>query len=124
MLSEKEIKQKIKSAFWDYNIDPANIYLTVLGRKKGTGFFTKEKILVRLLERLSWYEIIDLFGKDYLTKNLTSSITGKIRNREIRRKYEFVRRILQNEAVSLTGWSLQNRKRLKSSILSDGRYST
>jgi hypothetical protein len=119
MLSSKEINKKIKAAFWDYNIDPHNIYLTALGKKTGAGFFTREKILVRLIERLSWYELIDLFGKEFLIKNLSQSIIGKVRNSEIRNRYESIRKILQGEAVSNTGWSNKNRRRLKASLLSD-----
>jgi hypothetical protein len=123
MISKEEINKKIKSAFWDYNIDPENIYMIALGKKEGTIFFTREKILIRLLERLSWYEIIDLFGKEFLKRNLSSSVVSKIRNQEIRNRYEFIRKILQGETISYSGWSAQNRKRLESSVLSDRRYS-
>ena len=122
MILRKEIINKIKSVYWDYNVDPAEIYLTVMGRSNAKGFFTKEKILLRLIERLSWYELIDLVGKEYLTKNLNKTIIEKIRNPQIRNKYESIRKILQGEAVSTAGWSDQNRKRLKASILSDRRY--
>ena len=124
MISKEEINRKIKAAFWDYNIDPHDIYLIALGKKERAGFFTKERILIRLLERLSWYELIDLFGKEFLIRNLESSIIRKIRNQGIRNRYELIRRILQGEVVSNTGWSLQNRKRLKSSVLSHRWYGT
>jgi hypothetical protein len=122
MILSEEIKNRIKSVYWDYNVDPVEIYLTIIGRRNVDGFFTKEKILLRLIERLSWYELIDLLGKEYLTKNLNKTIIEKIRNPQIRNKYESIRKILQGEAVSTAGWSDQNRKRLKASILSDRRY--
>jgi len=122
MLSKEEINKKMKAAFWDYAVDPYNIFLIALGKKMGNRFFSKEKILVRLIERLSWYEIIDLFGKEFLAKNLNPSIISKIRNPEIRNKYEFIRRVLQEETLSYSGWSVQNRQRLKSSVLSNRRY--
>ncbi|HEX9739619.1 MAG TPA: hypothetical protein VGA29_02495 [Ignavibacteriaceae bacterium] len=124
MISKEEINRKIKSAFWDYDIDPYEIYLIGLGKKPGNNFFSKDKILIRLIERLSWYEIVDLFGKEYLTKNLNPTLINKIRNPEIRNRYEFIRKVLQGETVSYTGWSIQNRQRLKSSVLSDRRYSS
>jgi len=122
MISNDEINKKIKSAFWDYDIDPEETYLIALGKKKGDNFFSKEKILIRLIERLSWYEIVDLFGKEFLTKNLSPSIISKIKNPDIRNRYEFIRRVLQGETLSYSGWSIQNRQRLKSSVLSDRRY--
>lgn len=124
MILKEEIRKQIESVFWDYNVDPDEIYLTVIGEKDTEGFFTKEKILLRLIERLSWYELNDLLGKDYLAKNLTKSITGKIRNPQIRHRYEIIRKILSGEAVSTSGWSDKNRKRLKASVLSDRRYSS
>ncbi|MFZ2323578.1 MAG: hypothetical protein WAV89_07775, partial [Ignavibacteriaceae bacterium] len=105
MLSIVKIHKKIKSAFWDYNIDSDEIYLIALDKKAATGIFSKEKILVRLIERLSWYELIDLFGKEYFKENLDKSLINKIRNPEIRQRYEFIRQILQGKAVSTTGWS-------------------
>lgn len=119
MLSAKKIDKKIKSAFWDYHIDPHSIYLIALGKKAGSGYFTREKILARLMERLSWYELIDLFGKRFLTENLNRSIIDKIRNPEIRNRYESLRQILQGQAVPNAGWSDKNRRRLRAALLSD-----
>jgi hypothetical protein len=120
----ESIYQKIQSAFWDYNIDPSKLYLILLDKNPSIGSLTKEKILLRLIETLSWYEILDLLGKDYLRKNLTKDITNKIRNSVLRERYEYVRRILQNEALSSSGWSDENRKRLKTSIPSHWRNSS
>jgi len=122
MLSREEKDKKIKAAFWDYNIEPHNIYLIVLGKREEKGFFTREKILVRLIETLSWYELIDLFGIEFLVKNMGQSIIAKIRNPEIRVRYESARKILQGEAISDSGWSDKNRERLKASLLSDRWY--
>lgn len=123
MISREEIANKIKAAFWDYAIDADEIYLIALGKKASNSFFSKEKIFIRLIERLSWYELLDMFGKEILKMSLTKSIIAKIRDPEIRSKYESIRRILQGETLPASGWSDQNRKRLKASILSDRRYS-
>ena len=121
MISRDEINKKIKAAFWDYNIDPNKLYLILIGKDSGKEF-SKEKILLRLLERLSWYELLDILGKEYLANNLNRLWINKIRNPVIREKYESIRKILQGEAISNSGWSDQNRKRLKASLLSDRRY--
>lgn len=123
MLSKKEIRKKITFAFWDYNINPEDIYLIAVGKKKGGSFFTKEKVLIRLFERLSWYEILDMFGKEFLTKNLTPKLIKKISKADIRKKYEFIRKILQDKALPSSGWSVENRKRLEASVLSNRWYS-
>ncbi len=110
---------KIKSAFWNYE----KFYMILFDKIPSEGIFTKEKILPRLLEVLSWYEILDLFGKDYLKKNITKELISKIKNQELRDRYEYIRRVLHNEIISASGWSDKNRKRLRSSILSNWRNS-
>jgi hypothetical protein len=122
MISTEEINKKIKAAFWDYNINPYKLYLTAIDENSGNEFFTKEKILIRLIERLSWYELLDIFGKEFLLKNLSQALISKIRNPIIRERYESIGRILREEALSDSGWSDKNRRRLKASILSDRRY--
>lgn len=118
MFHNDVIEQKIRNVFWDYNINPHELYLIATDKKPGKGFFNKEYLLKRLLERLSWYEIIEIFGIDYIKVNLTPKIIFGIRNPILKRRYEFIRKVLQGEALSFTGWSDENRKRLKSSVLS------
>lgn len=119
MLTKENIGKKIESVFWDYNIDPDELYQIVMEKKRGKGFLSKKYILKRILERLSWYEIIEIFGLDFLKKNLTAKIIFEIRNTTLKNRYEFIRIILQGETLSFTGWSVENRKRLKSSVLSN-----
>ncbi|AFH49137.1 Hypothetical protein IALB_1427 [Ignavibacterium album JCM 16511] len=123
MKNEESSYKKIKDAFWDYNIDPEKLYLILHDKIPPDGMFTKAKILLRLIEVLSWYEIIDLFGKEYLKQNITKELVDKIRNPILRDRYEFIRKVLHNEAISTSGWSDKNRDRLKSSILSHWRNS-
>jgi len=35
--------------------------------RPGIGWFTQERILVRIFERLPWYDLVNLFGIDGLT---------------------------------------------------------
>ena len=123
MLSNKEILDKIKSAYWDYFIDPSEIYSIAAGKRPAKGMLTKEKILARLFERLSWYELLEIFGKEFLAVNLNDLVQQYIRNPDIQSRYESIRKILRREALSSSGWSDKNRKRLKSTLLSDRRYS-
>ncbi len=111
-MTKEEINKAIKAAFWDYNIDPNKFYSIAIGKSPASGIFTKNKILLRLLERLSWYELIDLFGIDFLKENLKPELISLIRVPELRERYESVRKFLHGEALSGSGWSDQNRKRL------------
>ncbi len=124
MLDRKTINRIFKGVIWDYNIDPYDLYLIALSKKNNIGFFNSERSLLRLLERLSWYEVLQVFKTDFLKENLTPHLISKIRNVQLRERYELIRKILHEETLSLTGWDIKNRERIKSSLLSNRWYST
>ncbi len=123
MDSENEIREILKGVVWDYNIDPYDLYLVALGKKEGLDFLDKEWALRRLLQSLSWYKLLELFGADFLRENLTPDLIRKIWPKGLRERYEIIRGILQGEVVSPSGWSPENRERLAASVLSHWRYS-
>lgn len=122
MMERDKITKMLKGVVWDYDIDPYEFYLIAIGEREGVGFINKERALLRLLERLSWYEELSLFGEDFLRASLTVELISRLRNNDLRKKYELIRGLLQGEALPLTGWSPENRKRIRASVLFDRRY--
>jgi hypothetical protein len=119
-LTEKsEIRKLLHPIVWDYNIDPYELYETAIGKKTQIGSFTQEKALIRMLEYLPWYDLLRLFGIEELRKLITKDVISKIRIRELREKYEFVRKILRGETVSFSGWSPEYREKIRHTLLSD-----
>ena len=112
----------LKGTVWDYNIDPYDLYLVAIGKKEPIGWFNKERCLARFCKTLSWYQLLHVFGTDYLRENLTPEVVQMLWPWELRERYEIIRGILHGEAVSPSGWSPENRKRLRASVLSDWRY--
>ena len=90
-LTPEEKLNVIKGLYWDYHIDPAH-YLDVLeGRHPGTGpWLNRDKILVRMLERLYWYTLVAFFGLDGLKELITPEVIARLRFPFMRRKYEFI----------------------------------
>ena len=123
-LTQERIEHILKPILWDYRIEPYEFYLVALGKKGTLGLFTSERALIRILERLNWYEILELFNVDILKEQLTPGLIAKIRTRELRKKYEFIRKILQDEPVSFSGWDHDNRQRVKHTLLSNRWYRT
>jgi hypothetical protein len=121
-MNKKEINKILKGVIWDYDIDPYDLYLITLEQKPPVGFFTKENILRRFLERLTWYEIQTLYTKEYLKKNITTLLVNRMRNKHIKQKYELIRKVLREEPISFSGWDSENRKRIKSTLLSNRWY--
>ena len=121
-MKQEQIKKTLKPILWDYQIDPIDFFDVAIGKKVRTGSFDQAKALIRMFERLSWYDLVNLFGIDGLAKLLTKEIITRIRIKELRDKYEFARKILHKETVSFSGWSPEYREKIKHRLLSDRWY--
>lgn len=123
-MNESEIRKRLDPIVWDYDIDSYELYELVLERKARAGGFTREKALLRMLERLSWYDLVLIFGMDELTRLLEKEIISKLRIPGQREKYEFIRKVLQGETVSFSGWDPEYREKIKHTLLSNRWYRT
>ncbi|MBW1959585.1 MAG: hypothetical protein JRI63_13865 [Deltaproteobacteria bacterium] len=121
-LTHKE-RQCLKRINWDYNISEEDIYDVITGKKKHAGHWDYDKILIRMLERLRWYDLLDIIGPETLKEKLHPEILGKIRFPEKKKKYERLGKILRGEAVSFTKWSPEYREEIKDSLFSNRWYS-
>lgn len=118
----KLIERVLKPILWDYDVEAYAFFLTAAGEREAAGCFDQERARIRMLERLSWYDLVRLFGIEGLGSMLTHELIAKLRHGEMREKYEFARKILQGEAVSFTGWSPEYREKTKHTLLSNRWY--
>ena len=81
----------LKSIVWDYRVAPSKLLRVMKGTRIKEGPFTRERLFIRMLERLSWYEILDVLGLESVTELLTAKVIARIRPPERRRQYEVVR---------------------------------
>ena len=123
MLNKEQVFSIIKPLLWDYNISADNIYALLSGEKAEVGPFDFNHLFTRMLERLPWYDLVNIFGISNLKKLLTPSLIKQIRNKELRERYEYIGKILRGETVSFTGWSTRSRVRVKHTLLSHRWYS-
>jgi len=84
-----------KQITWDYNISPEEAEAILKGDKISSGHYTQETLFIRLLESYSWFTLLQIFTAEEIKLLLTSQVTGKLRSPELRKKYEFVRKRLQ-----------------------------
>ena len=112
----------LKSIIWDYDVGPGELYEVITGQRAKAGPFTFERLFVRMLERLSWYELIDLLGAEYLKQHLSRQIINKVRFKTLRGRYENVRKILSEEPLSFSGWNPEYREEIKHTLLSNRWY--
>lgn len=117
MNRSSEIEAIIQKAFWDYDIDPEWVISVLEGSIPGKGFFTRDRLFLRLIERLPWYDLVRILGIEYIKNNLSPAIIFLIRNKTLRERYELIRKILYGEIISPSGWSAENRERLQRGVL-------
>ncbi len=113
----------LKLLFWDYIVDPAEAYEVLTGVRQLAGPFNRERLLIRMLERLPWYDLVEVLGIEGLKRDLTPEIIRKLRFPCLKERYEFVRKVLHGEPVSFTGWNPENRAKVGAALLSHRRYS-
>ena len=118
----ERISRIMKHILWDYDIDPYELYEVVTRKRGRVGHFDEQRVLQRMLERLSWYDLLDLLGVDFLRECLVPETIDRIRRPDVRERYEHIRRILHKEAVPLSGWDPEYRERVRHTLLSHRWY--
>ncbi len=56
----------IKRLLWDYHINPNDMLSVIRGDKEKCAHWDYNKILLRMLERLTWYDLLFMLGKEKL----------------------------------------------------------
>ncbi len=117
-LTRDDIRGIMKHAVWDYAVDPFGLYEVVMGSGARIGHFDAERVFLRMLERLSWYDLVDLLGIDGIRARLSTHVIGLLRQKDQRERYEHIRRVLSDEAVSISGWDPRYREKVRNAVLS------
>lgn len=121
-MTPKKISKILTPILWDTTIDPFVFYSLAIGEGENSRWLNQQSALIRIFERLNWYELIELFGIDLIKKHLTKNLIKKLRFPEMRERYEFIRKVLQGEVVSFSGWDTEASKQFKNTLLSDRWY--
>jgi hypothetical protein len=77
-----------------------------------------------MLEKLSWYDLLDFFTPTELAGKLTPEILNRIYVKETRGKYVRLGKILRGETVPFTKWGPEYRQKCKNTLFSNRWYST
>jgi hypothetical protein len=108
----------VKRLNWDYDIEPEMLLKVIDGAMMQAGPFNAERLLVRSLERLSWYSVIALWGTSRLSRFKMDAVLPRLRSSELRKRYEFAFKVLQGEIISPVGWCPELRSRVRNGFFS------
>ncbi len=122
LMSKAEKEKLLETIAWDYNVKGDRLLEVLVGLRKKEGPFNQDKILLRILERLPWHDVLGLVGKDLLMELLTEDLIARLRFPEQRRRYERIRKILQGTPLPFSGWDISHREAYKRSLLSNRWY--
>ncbi len=120
----EETYRILKRLNWDYQIPLEDIYAVITGERSHVWHWDFDHLFIRMLEQLSWYELLDLLGKEALLEHLTRDAIKKVRFQSLREKYERLRNILQGNPVSFTKWGPKYRNEVRDTLFSNRWYST
>jgi hypothetical protein len=123
-MSIEEKYNTLKKIFWDYNIDLLPLNKIVDMQFDVIDKYEFDLIINRMLERLGWFELLDILGVDLVKKILISGSINRLRSNELKDRYERIRRILYKEPLSISGWDTEYIKKIKTTLLSNRWYAT
>ncbi len=76
-MNKAAIQTALRGIIWDYDVDPDELFEVITGKREKSGPFDAERIFVRMLERLSWYELIELLGLEFIKNHLSKDVIRK-----------------------------------------------
>ena len=123
IITSHEKYQKLKNIFWDYNVELLPLNKIVECDLQLIDDYELKFILNRMLERLSWYDLLEILGTSSIKNYLTQETISKIRFVELREKYEYLRKVLSGEPISFTGWGAEYYSKIKHTLFSNRWYS-
>ncbi len=98
----------LKRLVWDYTIPLEDIYGVIKGEKSHAGHWDFDHLFIRMLENLSWSDLLDLLGRDTLEEKLVPEILCHLRFSEKRENmnvsakyYEEKLYLLQNGVLNI-----------------------
>ena len=111
-----------RKIIWDYNIPKEELEKLLSNQISSYSGLNRDTLIPRLLQRLSWEELIGLLGLDEIKRILLMKTYTKLKDPMQRLKYEQLSRLLQGKTLSFSGWDPENRERIRATLLSNRWY--
>ncbi|HOY32858.1 MAG TPA: hypothetical protein PKW80_13350 [Bacteroidales bacterium] len=92
--TDKEIKIKLKSVFWDHNITSEDLFGIFTGKKKNVGSVNRVIIYYRLLNSYDWYTLLKMVPSGKWKEMLSDPVLENLFPKSLKKKYSYARRVL------------------------------
>jgi hypothetical protein len=122
-LTHEEKLSLMRSLNWDYLDKHEDMLAVIEGKLETSGAFTRDKLFVRSLERLTWCYIVGLWGTDNIKKLYTPEIAKRIWPKDRRQEYDYALAVLRRESLPPARWGDKYYKQMWRPFLSDRWYS-
>ena len=107
---------------WDYDVSAEEVVQVIQGEKQKRTHWDFEKLFIRMLEKLNWYDLLYLLGAARIKKELTIARIEKIYNPSLRNNYARLHKLLHGETVPFIKWGPEFSKKVKDSLFSNRWY--
>ena len=93
-MERQERYRHYEKILWDYNIKPVDVEAVLTRRQELAGHFNYRTLLIRLLESLPWFTVIELISPKNILLNLDDEVIASLRSKSLRKNYAFVKKRL------------------------------
>ncbi|MCU0285017.1 MAG: hypothetical protein MUF15_01335 [Acidobacteria bacterium] len=89
-------KKKLKSIFWDYEVNYTGeeLYDFLVGKKE-INELARDRVIARMLTSMRWYDLVDIFGIQQLYQFLNDDVFKFIWKKSLKNRFKNVRETLQ-----------------------------
>ena len=119
---KKEKISLIKHCLWDYDYEDQEIEKLIQALKEG--IVQDENFLIRIIENLEWYTLIEIIPIDKLLSYLTKERLQKIRSKRRRENLANAKSILLEQPLPFPRWDRCDFEKTRHGLLSNRWYGT
>jgi hypothetical protein len=103
MYNHEQRIQHVRRILWDVNADAEEALRVLDGRGEESGIPDRNTLYARLLASYHWYTILQLVPREQLTALLADDVLSRLWPPELRKRYEYARRMVCNTPLSASG---------------------
>ncbi len=89
----------ISRVFWDYDFSEKELKDLLYGKITRLGFLDRDKLIIRMITYLNWYEFIQLVPFNLFQQIIDDKIIKKIKDNNIAKGLKFVNRFLHEQTI-------------------------